>query len=538
MLRTLAAAVVVALALAACSPASNVPRLTHDATVLNRGNGADVSSLDPHYVTGNWEAYVIGDCLVGLTTEDINGEPIPGAATRWETSADGLTWTFHMRDHVWSDGVPVTAEDFVYAWRRILEPARGAPYAYYLWIVRNAHDVNTGKLPPSALGIVAKDDKTLVITLEHPAPYLPEWLMHQTTYPVPRHVLLAKGDAWSKVENYVANGPYVPKEWIPNDHVTLVKNPRFYEAAHVRIQTVNYYPTQDVVAALKLLRSGAIDEQEPLPVGEIDWLRKNIPADIQLHPNLSNSYIIFNFLRGPFKDRRLREAMNLAYDRETMTYKILKLGDPPAYSFVPPGTANYPAGASVDFRSMPFVDRIRKAQALMAEMGYGPSNHFHTSYSTTVNPDNLRSAAALQSMMHRIYIDLDIIQMDPSVYYTVLSTHQFDTAGSAWIGDFNDASTFLDLLRSDSGNNYGSYDSPAFDRIYAESQQQTDLVKRGQMMKQAEQIALDDDAVIPARFRQSEDLVQPYVKGWTTNKPNIRNFHRSRWLWIDPAAAR
>jgi oligopeptide transport system substrate-binding protein len=538
MARLLALAAAATLFLAACSPAPNTPRLTHDATILNRGNGADISSLDPHYITGNWEAYVIGDCLVGLTTEDINGEPMPGAAKSWETSKDGLTWTFHLRDHVWSDGVPVTAEDFVYAWRRILEPARGAPYAYYLWIVKNAQAVNNGKLPASALGIAAKDDKTVVVTLEHPAPYLPEWLMHQTVLPVPRHVLLVKGDAWSSPSNYVANGPYVPKEWVPNDRVVLVKNPRFYDAAHVRIQTVNYYPTQDVVAALKLLRSGAIDTQEPLPVSEIEWLRKNMPEDIQLYPNLSNSYVVFNFQRPLLQDKRVREAMNLAYDRETLTYKVLKLGDPPAYAFIPPGTANYPAGASLDFKSMPFAQRLAKAQALMAEMGYGPSNHLRIGYSTTVNPDTLRTAAAFQAMMHRIYIDLDIIQMDSAVFYKTLSQHQFDTAGSAWIGDFNDASTFLDLLETNAGNNYGSYSSPKFDRLYELSKQEPDIKKRGELMRQAEQVALDDYAVLPTRFRQSEDLVAPYVKGWTTKLPNIRNFHRTRWLWIDPAAAR
>ena len=279
------------------------------------------------------EAYVIGDCLVGLTTEDINGEPIPGAATRWETSADGLTWTFHMRDHVWSDGVPVTAEDFVYSWRRILEPARGAPYAYYLWIVRNAHDVNTGKLPPSALGIVAKDDKTLVITLEHPAPYLPEWLMHQTTYPVPRHVLLAKGDAWSKVENYVANGPYVPKEWIPNDHVTLVKT-----RASTKRRTFVFKPSTTTRPRMWSQRSSCFagrPRRAGAAAGRRDRLASQEYPGGYPAPSQPLQFVHhLQFPAGALQGSSLREAMNLAYDRETMTYKILKLGDPrPILSF-------------------------------------------------------------------------------------------------------------------------------------------------------------------------------------------------------------
>jgi oligopeptide transport system substrate-binding protein len=537
MLRRLVPIVLMSLALAACSKLQTT-RLTHDTTVLNRGNGADITSLDPHYITGNWEAYVAGDCLIGLTTEDINGGPMPGAAESWSSSPDGKTWTFRLRDHVWSDGVPVTAQDFVFAWRRILEPARGAQYAYFLWLVKNAHDVNTGKLPPEALGIVAKDDKTLVVSLEHPAPFLPEWLMHQTTYPVPRHVVMAKGNDWARVENYVGNGPYLPVRWVPNDHLTLRKNPRFYDATHVRIETVNYYPTVDSTAGLKALVAGQLDTLEPLPISEIDWLRKNMADALVLKPNLSTSFIIFNFKHHPFDDHRVRDAMSLTYNREAVTYKILKLGDPPAYAFVPPGTANYPGGAHLYFKDMPRPERIKRALALMQAAGYGPDNRLHTTYLTTSNPDNKRTATALQGIMKQIYIDIDIIQVDPQNFYRQLALYQFDLTGSAWIGDFNDAVTFLDLLRTGAQQNYGQYSSAKFDALYAEAQQQADLVKRGELMKEAEQTALDDDAIIPTRFRLSQTLVQPYVRGWNTGQSNLRNFHRTRWLWIDPKAVR
>jgi oligopeptide transport system substrate-binding protein len=160
-------------------------------TVLNRGNGAEIKSLDPHFVDGIQESEVEGDILIGLLTMDAAGKPIPGAATRWETSPDGKTWTFHLRDHLWSDGRPVTAQDFVFAWRRLLDPRTGASYAYNLWVVKNAHAISTGALPPAALGVATPDDKTLVVTLEHPAAYLPELLTHDTAYPLPRHVVLA-----------------------------------------------------------------------------------------------------------------------------------------------------------------------------------------------------------------------------------------------------------------------------------------------------------------------------------------------------------
>ena len=524
-------ATIFVLLLAACSRAGDGSHTVHAPDYLVRGNGAEIKSLDPHYIDGQWEANVVGDALVGLTTDAADGTPMPGAATRWETSADGLTWTFHLRDHVWSDGEPVTAEDFVYAWRRILEPARGAPYAYYLWLIRNAKAISEGKLPTSALGIEAHDDKTVVVHLEHPAPYMLEYLLHQAVFPVPRHVLLKKGDAWAKPENYVGNGPYLPKEWVPNDHITMVKNPRFYDAAHVRLKTIIYKPTSDTLAALKAIRAGELDTQNLVPNAEIVWMKKNIPHTLQLNTFLGVAYVTPNMRRKPFQDVRMRRAISLAIDREILTSRILKLGEPAAYHFVPPHVANYPGGAHIDFQSLAPEKRLDKARWLMNQMGYGPSNHFHTTYDSTTTPDSKRSAAALQAMLRRIYIDIDIVNSDTQIFYKKLQNGDFDLGPGVWIGDFNDPGTFLDLLRAGSGNNYGGYNNPRYDALMDQANQMLDLKARGELLRQAEQTALNDVAVIPTRFVVTQDIVEPYVKGWI---PNVRDFNRSRWLWIDP----
>lgn len=518
--------------LGACSR-SGGNQTVHAPDYLVRGNGAEIKSLDPHYIDGQWEANVVGDVLIGLTTDAANGEPMPGAATSWETSPDGKTWTFHLRDHVWSDGQPVTAEDFAFAWRRILEPARGAPYSYYLWLIKNAHAISQGAMPTSALGVTAKDDKTLVVTLEHPAPYMLQYLLHQAVFPVPRHTVMAKGDAWAKPENYVANGPYIPKEWVPNDHVTLVKNPRFYDAQNVRLQTIIYKPTADTLAALKAIRAGELDTQNLVPGAEISWMRSHIARALQINTFLGVAYLSTNFQRKPFQDLRLRQVIALTYDRETMTQKILKLGEAPAYHFVPPGIANYPGGAVVDFKALSYGQRLAKARGLMAEMGYGPNNHFHTTYDTTTTPDSKRTAATLQAMLRRVYIDIDIVNSDVQIFYKKLQQGQFDMAGGSWVGDFDDPGTFLDLLRSGSGNNYGQYHSARFDALLEQANQTLDIQARGALLQQAEQTALDDVAVIPTRFLVTQDIVEPYVKGWV---PNVRDFNRSRWLWIDSHA--
>jgi oligopeptide transport system substrate-binding protein len=507
-----------------------LPGAAQALVVLNRGNGAEPKSLDPDFVDLIPESNILGDLLMGLTTFDAGAHPIPGAATRWTVSPDGKTWTFHLRPHLWSDGTPVTAHDFVFAWQRLLNPKTGAYYAYNLWVIRNAHAISAGKLPPSALGVEAPDDSTLVVSLEHPAAYLPELLTHDTAYPLPRKTLLKFGDQWSKPEHYVGNGAYVPKEWVANDRVTLVKNPRFYDAAHVRIDVVNYFPTQDSLAGLTRFRAGELDTQTPIPLAMIGWLRSNFRNELHSVPFLGLSYVDINERHRPLNDVRAREALNLAYDRETMTYKVLRFGDPPAYSLVPPHVANFPGGAEMDFVKLPYPARIARARALLAALGFGPDHHLSMTYETVGDPDSRRIAAVLQAMWKQIYVDIDIVTADENVHYRNLQQGQFDLASASWFADFNDASNFLDLLRHDSGNNNGGYDNPKFEAALDAAQNEPDIQKRGQLLLSAEKIALANYPWIPTRYRMTQDLVHTWVRGWIENE---RQVNRTRFLWID-----
>ena len=521
---------IAALLLAACALAAT-PSAALAETILNRGNAGEPGSLDPHFISGTWEANIVGDILMGLATEDPAARPIPGAAERWEVSADGKTWTFHIRNHLWSDGTPVTAQDFVFAWQRLLNPKTAAVYAYAMYVVKNAQAIASGKLPVSALGAHAMDDRTLVVELEHPAPYLLELAMHQTWFPLPRRVVQAKGNQWARPANYVSNGPYLPLEWVTNDHVTLVKNPRFYDAAHVRIDRVVYYPTNDAEAALKRMRAGELDVLDPFAASQIRWLRANMPRAIQTGPYLAVAYVAFNLHRKPFDDARVREAINLAYNREAVVSKILQLGEPPAYSIVPPNVANYPGGAAIPFRALGYPARLARAQMLMVAAGYGPNNRLRTTYATTTNPDNRRIAAAFQSMMKPIYVDIDIVISDVQIQYHKLDVQDFDLGAASWIADFNDAMDFLGLFRSTSGKNYGRYSNPRVDSLLGRADQEKDARARGQLLLQAEKLILADFVWVPTRFLNVTDLVQPYVKGWVTN---IRDFNRTRWLSLEP----
>jgi oligopeptide transport system substrate-binding protein len=499
------------------------------AATLNRGNGGEPASLDPHFISGTWEANIVGDLMTGLTTLDATARPIPGMADRWTVSPDGKTWTFHLRKAVWSDGVPVTAEDFAFAFRRLLDPKTAARNGANLWVIQNAKAISAGRLPPSALGVAAPKPDTLILHLAHPAAYLPELLTHESAFPLPRHVVAKNGAGWARPGVYVGNGAYLLKEWVPGDHITLIRNPKFYDARTVRIDTVKYYPTTDTAAAVKRYRAGELDTQNPLPTQDLAWLRTHLPGEVKLTSSLAIAYIAINQNDPALKDRRVRRALNLIYNREALVDKVLKLGEKPAYSIVPPGTANYPGGGVMDFRDKPFPARLAEAQHLMQEAGYGPFNRLRLAYATYASPDARRLAAIFQAMVKPIYVDISVEISDLPTVMQNLRQHRFQLSGASWLADFNDASNFLDILRGGSDHNYAGYRNAKFDAAMDAAENEPDVKKRAALLLQAERLALADYPWIPVRFLVQSDLVKPVVKGW---QPNPRDIHPSRWMWL------
>ena len=281
-----------------------------DGKTLHRGNGAEPDTLDPHKAQGQWEYNIIGDMFVGLFTEDAAANPVPGAALSYSTSDDGLIHTFKLRDHTWSDGVPVTANDFVYSFRRIADPKFAAQYVSILFPIRNMEAVSGGHLPIDQLGVRAIDDRTLEIAFRFQVPYVAQLLTCFAAFAVPRHVVEKHGDRWLRPENIVTNGPYTLKEWRPNDHVQLVRNPRFYDAANVKIESVFFYPTPDSESALKRMRGGELDLlSDSLPPQKIDWLKANMAKQLRLAPFINSRYVQFNTHRKPFDDARAHRAV-------------------------------------------------------------------------------------------------------------------------------------------------------------------------------------------------------------------------------------
>jgi oligopeptide transport system substrate-binding protein len=506
-----------------------------DARTLNRGNGTEPDTLDPHLASTQYENNIIGDMFLGLMTEDASGNPSPGAATGFSSSDDGLVYTFTLRPHVWSDGVPVTAHDFVFSYRRLLDPRTAAQYAAMLYPVRNAEAVNAGKRPREDLAVRALDDLTLQIEFAVQVPYIAQLFTHFSTFAVPKHIVERFGDQWLKPQNMVTNGAYRLKEWVPNDHILLVKNPRFCDAEKVAVERVYYYPTQDYSAALKRFRAGDIDMQMGVPSEEIGWLKYNLPNVLRVSPYVQTQYVVFNFGAKPFNDLRVRSALSLAINREVIASRVMHAGEKPAYAFVPPHMPGYSGDAQIRFRTMPMADRVAKARSLLAEAGFGPANPLAFDYNVSDTSDSRLVAVAMQAMWQAAGLQVNIVPLDEKNHYSLLTKRDFSVAWAGWVADYRDAKDYLFLCQSSNRElNNGGYDSPRYDALMTASDATRDPSARARLLAEAEQIMLDDVALAPVFNGVSSNLISPAVRGWSGNDINIQ---RSRYLRLDRGRA-
>jgi oligopeptide transport system substrate-binding protein len=496
---------------------------------LRIANSGEPDTLDPHHVSGVWENRIIGDMFMGLTTEAADGSVIPGAAERWQVSDDGTVYTFTLRDHTWSDGTPVTADDFVFALRRILDPAEAAEYASLLYTIKNAKPLNEGALEGmEQLGVRAHDAKTLEVTLESPTAYFIEQLTHYTAFPLPRHKVEEVGEDWVKPGNIVGNGPYTVVEWLPNTHVKAEKNPAFYDAANVSIDVVQFFPSEERNAATKQFRAGEIDIQYDFASEQIDWLKENLPDQTRIFPWLGIYYYAINTRNPPFDDPKVRQALAMAIDREAITDKVLRTGELPAYSFVPPGTGSYGDPAYVSWKDMPYAERVAEARNLIAEAGFSADNPLRLQLRYNTSENHKKIAVAVAGMWKQLGIQTELFNSEVKVHYNDVQQGNFEIARAGWIADYNDAHNILYLMDSSTGVlNYAGYSSGEFDRLMAQASLTADLEERADLLRQAEAMALADMPNIPIYYYVSKNLVAPHVQGWVDNTKDI---HRTRWL--------
>lgn len=377
------------------------------ANTLNIHNGGDPASLDPHKLSGVWENRIVGDIFEGLVTEDKGAQEIPGQAESWTVSDDGLVYTFMLRDGIkWTDGKAVTASDFLFALQRLMNPNTAAKYAYLQYPIKNAKAINEGKIKDlNELGVKALDDKTLQITLEQPTPYFIGALAHYTAYPLPKHVLEAKGDDWVKVENIITNGPYKPTEWVPGSHVTTTKNDLYYDADNVSIENVKFFVLEDETAALKRYRAGEFDILTEFPTDQYEWIKENLPGQAQITPYAGLYYYVFNTTKPPLDNPNVRKALSMSVNREVIGPQILGTGEIPAYSWVPPGMANYPKVAQLDWKDMSYPDKVAEAKKLLEAAGFNKDKPLKLQLRYNTNENHKRIAVAncsdVETIRHR-----------------------------------------------------------------------------------------------------------------------------------------
>lgn len=496
--------------------------------VFNRGNSADPESLDPHKTSTVYEANILRDLFMGLAVHDAKAEVQPGAAESWAKSADGKTYVFKLRaGATWSDGTPVTADDFVFSWRRVVDPATAAEYAYMLAPVVNAEDITAGKKKPEELGVRAVDASTFEVTLNAPTPYFLEMLTHQVTYPVSK-ANVEKGPDWVKPGNMVSNGAYVLTEFVPNDHIKAVKNDKFYDAANVQIDVINYIPTEDRSTAMKRFEAGELDSNDDIPTEQLADLKAKFGDQVRLGPYLGNYYYVFKLDKAPWDNVKLRHAVSMAIDREYLAETVWQNTMIPAYSFVPPGIAGYETKAT-DYAAKSQLEREDEARKILAELGYGPDKplKLEIRYNTSENHKN--TAVAIQEQLAPLGIEVSLINTDTKTHYGHLEQKgDFDVARAGWIADYKDPANFLDLCKTGTGNNYGGYSNKEYDDLLAQAAAAPDPAERMKKLSEAEGVGVARDlCVVPLLYYGFHTVVSSKLKGW---EDNVMDVHPTRFL--------
>jgi oligopeptide transport system substrate-binding protein len=485
-------------------------------------NGTEVASLDPHKVEGIPESNIILNLLEGLVSTDANGHVVPAAAAQWENQ-DFKTWTFHLRpDAVWSDGSPVTAQDFVYSWQRLADPKTGSPYASYLQYakIENIDDILTGKKGPQTLGIKAIDDKTLQVSLSESVPYFISMLSRTALMPVKRSVVEKFGDKWTLPANYVGNGAYRLNEWVVNEHIVLERSPSYWNNKKTVIDKATFLPISSEVSDVNRFRSGEIDiTNSAIPPNLFAKMKKEIPEQLHVNPYLCTFYYEINNQRAPFTDPRVRAAVKLTLDRDIIANKIMGQGQIPAYSFTPTFTEGAKFTAP-EWAGWSQEQRNTEAKKLLAEAGFNAANPLKFTLLYNTSDQNKQQAIAAASMWKK-NLGADVTLRNQEWKTSLESRHQgqYDVARATWCGDYNEPSAFLNLVLSNSSINTIFYKSPAFDAIMASTLKAPDEAARAALYQQAEAQLDKDSALIPVYYRVSARLIRPSVGGFTGKDP-------------------
>lgn len=530
MLSTL---VVSAMLSATTAYAATVPAGTKLAKkqVMVINNGSEPGSLDPQIIQGVPGQHIAQQLFEGLVSQDGNGKTVPGVAKSWDNK-DNKVFTFHLRDDAkWSNGKPVTAQDFVFAWRRLVAPKTASPYAYYLQLtsILNVDDIVNGKKDPKTLGVKALDAHTLQVTLAHSVPYFVKMMANSSVFPVYPPAIEKWGDKWTQPEHMVSNGAYTLSKWVVNGRIVMTRNDKYWDNKDTVINQVTFLPVSNQVSAMNRFMAGEIDMTYEVPNEQFKHLKKDYPNDLKVTGYLCNYYYDFNNKKPPFNDVRVRKALSYAINRDVITKFVTGKGEQPLYGFTPGSVEGFHA-PTFAYAGMTQAQRLAKAKELMKEAGYGKGGkplNVSILYNTSANHKKI--ALAVGQMWKALGVNVTLENQEWKTFLQTRQNHNYTVARDAWCGDYNEASTFMTLLMTGNAQNNADYSDPKYDKLMNKALNTADDAARNKLYAEAEKVIAKDAPIAPVYSYVNARLVKPYVGGYPMHNAldyyYVKNFY-------------
>ncbi|MET3075282.1 peptide ABC transporter substrate-binding protein [Pantoea leporis] len=490
------------------------------------------ASLDPMKAVGLPEIQVMRDLFEGLTNQDAHGKIVPGVALSW-SSNDNKTWMFTLRkDARWSNGGPVTAQDFVYSWQRLVEPKNSSPFAWFAALsgIENAEAITKGQMSADKLGVTATDATHLKVTLSRPVPWFPSMVANAAMYPVSKQVIEKEGDSWTSPGKLVGNGAYQLQDRVVNEKIVLVRNANYWDDQKSVLTKVTFIPINEESSATKRYRANDIDITESFPKNMYALLKKELPGQVYTPDQLGTYYYAFNTEKGPTADVRVRKALSWSIDRRIIAEKVLGTGEKPAWHFTPDVTAGFtPMKSYLQQHSQQELNA--QAKALLTAAGYGPGKPLHLTLLYNTSESHQKIAIAVASMWKKnLGVDVTLQNQEWKTYIDSRNSGNFDVIRASWIGDYNEPSTFLSLLTSTHTGNIARFRSADYDAVITKASTETSVAARNTDYNKAEQIIADQAPIAPIYQYTNGRLIKPWVKGYPITNPEDVAYSRELWI--------
>jgi oligopeptide transport system substrate-binding protein len=499
---------------------------------LVRGNDAEAATLDPLQAEGMPEIHILRDLFEGLVIQDENGSVVPGVAERWHNK-DNQVYTFYLRkDAKWSNGELVTAQDFVFALSRAVDPEFASANAWYLKQtgIKNVNAIISGEKPINSLGVKALDDNTLQFELEKPVPYFIAMTAHTVMMPLNQKVVEQFSDAWTKPENIVSNGAFKLKKWVINERLEMLRNSEYWDNENTVLEQVTYIPFESQMSSMNRYLTGEVDITSDVPSQMVDKLKKEHPDAYRVTPLLCTYYYAFNNQHKPFDDPRVRQAVSYIINRDVISNGITKVGNLPAYTFAHQDTANFKASQPAYSK---WTQQQREAEAikLLKEAGYDDDNQLTATLLYNTSESHKVIAVAIASMLNKkLGAKITLENQEWKSYLSARKQGSFDILRASWCGDYNEASTFLNLFTSGNKRNYAFYENSSYDQALQKAQLATDTTKRNQYYDQAEALLAEDMPIAPIYYYMQARLVNPAVGGYPMHNAEGRIYSKDLYM--------